>query len=56
MDIKILMGLVKREVRDEVEFSQVDKHQSFLPFDFKTFSIKVSCKVILSFIKQAFSK
>ena len=27
MDIKILMGLVKREVRDEVEFSQVDKHK-----------------------------
>ena len=37
----------KKEVRDEVDFLHVYKHQSFLQADFNTLSIKVSYKVIL---------
>ena len=37
----------KKEVRDDVDFLYVDKHQSFLQADFNTLSIKVSYKVIL---------
>ena len=46
---KFAMSLqyLKKEVRDEVDFLHVDKHQSFLQADFNTLSIKVSYKVIL---------
>ena len=47
---KFAMSLqyVKKEVRNEVDFLAVDKHQSFLQVDFNTLGINVSCKVILS--------
>ena len=41
---------LKKEVRDEVDFLHTDKHQSFLQVDFNTLGIKVSYKVILSFL------
>ena len=41
---------LKKEVRDEVDFLHVDKHQSFLQVDFNTLGTKVSCKVILSLL------
>ena len=49
---KFLMSLqyLKKEVRDEVDFLHADKHQSFLQVDFDTFGIKISYKVILSFL------
>ena len=31
---------LKKEVRDEVDFLHVDKHQSFLQVDFNTLGIK----------------
>ena len=40
----------EKEVRDEVDFSHVDKHQNFLQVDFNTLGIKVSYKVILSLL------
>ena len=39
---------LKKEVRNEVDFLLVDKHQSFLQIDFNTLGIKVSYKMILS--------
>ena len=41
---KFVMSLqyLKKEVRDEVYFLNVDKHQSFLQVDFNTLGIKVS--------------
>ena len=39
---------LKKEVREEVEFLDADKHQSFLQVDFNTLGITVSHKVILS--------
>ena len=41
---------LKKEVRDEVDFVHVDKHQSFLQVDFNTLGIKDACKVILSLL------
>ena len=41
-----LQYLIK-DVRDEVDFLHVDKHQSFLQVDFNTLNIKVFCKGIL---------
>ena len=41
---------LKKEVRDEVGFWHVDKHQSFLQVDFNTLSIKDNYKVILSLL------
>ena len=38
---------LKKEVRYEVDFLHVDKHQSFLQIDFNTLGIKVSYKVII---------
>ena len=38
---------IKKEVRDEVEFFQIDKDQSFLQIDFNTLGIKVSYKAML---------
>ena len=35
-----------KDVREEVDFRDVDKHQSFLQVDFNTFGIKVFYKVI----------
>ena len=40
----------EKEVRDEVDFSHVDKHHNFLQVDFNTLGIKVSYKVILSLL------
>ena len=37
----------KKEVRDEVDFLDANKHQGFLLVDFNTLDIKVSYKVIL---------
>ena len=47
---KFAMSLqyLKKEVRDEVDFLDADKHQSFLQVDFNTLGITVSYKVILS--------
>ena len=39
-----------KDVRDEVNFSHTDKHQSFLQVDLKTLSIKFFYKGILSLI------
>ena len=41
---KFAMSLqyLKKELRDEVDFLQADKHQSSLQVDFNTFGIKVS--------------
>ena len=49
---KFAMSLqyVKKEVRDEVVFLHVVKHQSFLQIDFNTLSIKAFCKVILTLL------
>ena len=44
--MQCLYNISKKEVRDEVDFLPVDKHQSFLQ-DFKTLGIKVSFKVML---------
>ena len=41
---------LKKEVRDEVNFLHVSKHQNFLQVDFNNLSIKVFYKVILSFL------
>ena len=41
---------LKKEIRDEVGFWHVDKHQSFLQVDFNTLGIKGACKVILSLL------
>ena len=47
-----LQYLRDKEVRDEVDFLHVDKHQSFLQVDFNTFSIKDFYKVILSLLMR----
>ena len=41
---------LKKEVRDEVDFLDADKHQSFLQVNFNILGIKVFYKVILSFL------
>ena len=49
---------LKKEIKDEVDFSYADKHQSFLKAYFNTLSIKVSYKVDIIIINrhdQAFS-
>ena len=35
-------NILKKKVRDEVDFLHTDKHQSFLQVDFSTLSIKFS--------------
>ena len=48
----------KKNVSDEVDFLQADKHESFLKYYFNTLSIKVSYKVDIIIINghdQAFS-
>ena len=40
----------KKEMRHEVDFTHVDKHQSFVLVEFNTLAIKVSYKVILSLL------
>ena len=49
---KFTMSLqyLKKDVRDEVDFWPVDKHQSFLQGDFNTLGIKDAYKVILSLL------
>ena len=44
---KFAMSLqyLEKEVKDEIDFSHGDKHQSFLKVYFNTFGIKVSYKV-----------
>ena len=51
-NIKFAMSLqyLNKEVRDEVDFLHVDKHQSFLLVDFSSLGIKVSYKVVLSLL------
>ena len=51
-NIKFAMSLLylKKEVRDEVNFLHVGKHQNFLQVDLNNLSIKVFYKVILSFL------
>ena len=46
---KLVMSLqyLKKEVRNEVDFLQADKHQSWLEVEFNTSGIKVSYNVIL---------
>ena len=46
----IFLQYLKREVRDEVDFLNADKHQSFLQVDFNTFGIKISYSVILALL------
>ena len=41
---------LKKEVREEVDFLDADKNQSFLQGDFNTLDIKVSYRVILSLL------
>ena len=41
---------IEKEIRDEVDFLDVDKHQSFLQLDFNTLGIKVSYKDIPSLL------
>ena len=49
---KFAMSLqyLKKEVRDEVDYLNAEKHQSFLQVDFNTLGIKFSYKVILSLL------
>ena len=49
---------LKKEVKDEVDFSPADKHQSFLKVYFSMLGIKISYKVDTNIINghdQAFS-
>ena len=46
----MFLQYLKREVRDEVDFLNADKHQSFLQVDFNTFGIKISYNVILALL------
>ena len=43
-------NISKKKVRDEVDFVHADKYQSFLQVGFNTLGIKVSYKVMLSFL------
>ena len=49
---KFAMSLqyLKKEVREEIDFLDTDKHQSVLQDDFNTLDIKVSYRVILSLL------
>ena len=49
-NVKFAMSLqyLQKQVRDEVDFLQADKHRSFLQVCLKTLGIKVSYKLILS--------
>ena len=38
---------LKKQIRNEVDILDADKHQSYLKIDFNTLGIKVSYKVIL---------
>ena len=46
----MFLQYLKREVRDEADFLNADKHQSFLQVDFNTFGIKISYSVILALL------
>ena len=48
--LQCLYNISKRKLRDEVVFLYVDKHRSFLLVDFNALFIKVSCKMIRSFL------
>ena len=68
-DTMILMGMVKhsqsyqnskfamylKKLRDEVDFSHADKHQSGLQVHFNTLGTKASYKVILSLLRNMIS-
>ena len=68
-DTMILMGMVKhsqsyqnskfamylKKLRDEVDFSHADKHQSGLQVHFNTLGTKASSKVILSLLRNMIS-
>ena len=41
---------LKKQVKDDVDFLYVEKHQSLLQVDLSTLAIKVSYKVILSLL------
>ena len=41
----------QKEVKDEVDFLHVNKHQGFIQVDFNTLGIKVSYKAMLSWLK-----
>ena len=41
---------LNKDVRNDVDFLNADKHQNFLQFDFNTLDIKVSYKVRLSLL------
>ena len=43
-------NISKKQVRDEIDFLHADKYQNFLQVDFKTPSIRVFWKVILSLL------
>ena len=43
---------LKKEVKDEVDFLHVDKHQSFLKVFFNTLDIKVSYNVDIVIINE----
>ena len=47
-----LYNVSKKEVKDEVEFLDPDKHQSFLWVDFSTLGIKVFYKIIDMIMKM----
>ena len=48
---------LKKQVKDEVDFLQADKHQIFVKVYFNTLGINVSCKVdIINGHDQVFSK
>ena len=47
-----LYNVSKKEVKDEVEFLDADKHQSFLRVDFSTLGIKVFYKIIDMIMKM----
>ena len=43
---------IPKQIRDEVEFFDAEKHQSFLPVDFNTLGIKVFYNVIGMIMKN----
>ena len=47
---------ISRKVRDEVDFFDADKHQSFLTVDFNTLGIKVFYDVTDMIVKKPSSK
>ena len=59
MSLQCLCNISLKEVRDEVDFLHVDKHQSFLQVDFNTLVINQGIKgdtIIIDSYDQAFSE